>query len=249
MKRKFHIGTSGWNYKHWKGPFYPGDLKVKDWLKFYSEHFTTTEINSSFYHMPSEKTVLNWVNTVPKGFRFCPKISRFITHMKKLRDVEEPVEYFFKVFDHMHANVGPVLVQLPRMVTFKPEKTETFYSLLRDRYRGYSFAMEIRHDSWLTKESIDMMRKHDITFVISQSGGLFPYEELVTAKNIYLRFHGPKGLYSSKYPDRTLKKYAKMCSEWIKDGHIIWAFFNNDVPYHAPFDAMRLRELIEEKVG
>jgi uncharacterized protein YecE (DUF72 family) len=248
MKQKFHIGTSGWNYKHWIGPFYPEDLKAKEWLKYYSQHFTVTEINSSFYNMPSEKTVSNWLNTVPKDFKFCPKISRYITHMKKLKDVEEPLEYFFKMFDPLHEKMGPVLVQLPKMVSFKPEKTETFYNLLHERYRDHSFAMEIRHESWLTKESTDMMKRYNIAFVISQSGGYFPYEELVTAKNIYIRFHGPKGLYSSKYSTQTLKKYAKMCSEWIKNGHVVWAFFNNDVPSYAPFDAMKLREMIGERV-
>lgn len=249
MKRKFHIGTSGWNYKHWIGPFYPEDLRAKEWLKFYSQHFKVTEINSSFYHMPSEKTVSNWKSTVPKDFKFCPKISRFITHMKKLKDVEEPVEYFFRVFDHMHEKMGPVLVQLPKMVTFKPEKTERFYSLLHERYSDHSFAMEIRHDSWLSKESIDMMRKYNISFVISQSGGFFPYAEIVTAKNIYIRFHGPKSLYSSKYSAPMLKKYAKMCSKWIKDGHVIWAFFNNDVSSYAPFDAIKLRKMIADNIG
>jgi uncharacterized protein YecE (DUF72 family) len=249
MKRKFHIGTSGWNYKHWKGRFYPADLKEKEWLSYYSKHFDITEINSSFYHMPTEKTVLNWAATVKKKFMFCPKISRYITHMKKLNDPEEPVEYFFKVFDHMHDHLGPVLVQLPRMVTFKPEKTEHFYSLLRDRYREYAFAMEIRHDSWLTKESIDLMKKYNMSFVISQSGGYFPYEELVTAKDIYVRFHGPTSLYSSNYTDAMLKKYAKMFTKWIKDGHVVWAFFNNDVPDHAPRNALRLKEIMEDMAG
>jgi uncharacterized protein YecE (DUF72 family) len=246
MKGKFHIGTSGWNYKHWKGRFYPSGLKEREWLEYYTKFFSTTEINTSFYHLPKEQTVINWTRRVPGSFRFCPKLSRYITHMKKLNDAEEPLERFFTSFDHMHKKMGPVLVQLPRIVTFKPEKTETFYSILKDKYRDYTFALEIRHDSWLSKESVDLMRKYDIAFVISQSGGFFPYKELVTAKNIYIRFHGPKDLYASKYSTQMLKKFARLCREWMQDGHVIWGYFNNDVPDHAPYDALRLIEMLEE---
>lgn len=186
MKRKFHIATSGWMYKGWKGTFYPKELKEKEWLQHYTTLFTTTEINTSFYHLPKEQTVINWSSNVPKGFYFCPKISRYITHMKKLKDVEEPLERFFSAFHHMHKKMGPVLVQLPHMVTFKPEKTETFYKLLRDRYRSYSFAMEIRHESWMSEESIAMMKKYKIAFVISQSGGFFPYAEISYCKRYLL---------------------------------------------------------------
>lgn len=246
MKGKFHIGTSGWNYKHWKGCFYPRELKERDWLKYYMQYFSTTEINTSFYHLPKEQTVINWSNTVPASFKFCPKISRYITHMKKLKDVEEPLERFFHSFDHMEGKTGPVLVQLPKMVTFKPKKTELFYELIKDHYRDYSFAMEIRHDSWLTKESIDLMRKYDIAFVISHSGNFFPYKELVTAKNVYIRFHGPKGLYSSKYSTPMLKRFARLCKEWMNEGHEIWGYFNNDAGCFAPHDALRLIEMLEK---
>lgn len=247
MKGKFHIGTSGWNYKHWKGCFYPEYLKEREWLKYYVEYFSTTEINTSFYHLPKEQTVINWANSVPASFKFCPKISRYITHMKKLKDVEEPLERFFNSFDHMAGKTGPVLVQLPKMVGFKEEKTEQFYSLTADRYRDYTFAMEIRHESWLSNQSIALMRKYGIAFVISQSGGFFPYKELVTAKDIYIRFHGPGSLYSSRYSTQMLKRFARMCKEWMSDGHVIWAYFNNDVNCYAPHDALRLIAMLEEQ--
>jgi len=117
--KKINIGTSGWSYKHWKGEFYPEEMKPTDYLLFYTEHFDTTEINSSFYHLPRRSTVEQWVEKTPKKFRFCPKISRYITHIKRLHDPEETVARFFEVFEPMKEKMGPVLVQLPPSLKFK----------------------------------------------------------------------------------------------------------------------------------
>ena len=171
----FNIGTSGWGYKHWRNKFYPDTLKDKELLKYYAKFFDVTEINTSFYHLPRESTVINWAQIGPETFKFCPKISRYITHYKQLKDVEEPLERFFNVFDHIVTRLGPVLIQLPRTVHFKQEKTEILYQVLKDRYRQYNFALEVRHDSWFTDDSIKLMKAYNIALVISQSGGHFPY--------------------------------------------------------------------------
>src|SRR5437764_7135515 len=113
-----HIGTSGWSYKHWKELFYPKTVKAADLLSYYAKTFDTTEINGSFYRMPTEETVIKWTQQVPSDFLFCPKMSRFLTHMKKLRNPEEPLERFFSVFDHMQSMMGPILFQLPPMLKF-----------------------------------------------------------------------------------------------------------------------------------
>lgn len=244
MRDRVHIGTSGWSYKHWKGLYYPQKLATTKWLSFYAEDFETTEINSSFYRLPSEETVLNWIRQVPDEFLFCPKMSRFITHMKKLNDPEEAMERYFEVFHHMKKRMGPVLVQLPPMLAFNFDKAEFFYSLLRKKYKSYSFVMEVRHDTWLKEESLTLMTKFDIGLVISQSGTKFPYSELVTAKNIYVRFHGPKELYASRYSDKMLESFADKFYRWLKEGHEIWAFFNNDIHGYAPEDAKRLMMLM-----
>src|SRR5436305_8439995 len=118
MPLKLHIGTSGWSYKHWKDIFYPPKLKSTDWLKYYTRFFKTTEINTSFYHLPKPQTIEKWMREVPAGFRFCPKISRYITHMKKLRDPEESLGRFFEIFEPMHKMMGPVLIQLPPSLKF-----------------------------------------------------------------------------------------------------------------------------------
>lgn len=245
MVPNIYIGTSGWSYKHWKGDFYPKTLSQKDWLPFYAGFFDTTEINSCFYRLPSPDTLLTWANSVPATFLFCPKMSRFLSHMKKLRDPEEPLERFFSIFDAIQDKMGPVLVQLPAVLKFNPEVTEYFFSLLAKQYKNYEFVLEVRHPSWLENGALALMKKYKVGLVISQSGQFFPYSEKTTAKNIYVRFHGPAQLYASSYSDKELESFAAKFKHWVKKGHKVWAFFNNDVYGHAPRDAMRLKTLCE----
>lgn len=246
MRSRIHIGTSGWSYKHWKGIFYPSKLKATDWIEFYSRHYKVTEINGSFYKLPTKETVIEWTKKVPGDFLFCPKMSRFLTHMKKLNDPEEPLERFFGIFGPMKKMMGPVLLQLPNMVPFNYDKTDYLYRLFRSKYRKYDFVMEVRHDTWLEDESLTLMAKYDVGLVISQSGDRFPYSEMITAKNIYIRFHGPQALYASSYPEEMLKDFAKKFKKWEKEGHEIWAFFNNDIHGYAIGDAKRLIRLVEK---
>lgn len=242
--RKINIGTSGWSYKDWKGIFYPEKLKPAEYLKFYKNFFHTTEINTSFYHMPLQKTVEKWTETVPAGFRFCVKISRYITHLKKLHKPEEPLERFFNVFEPMHKKMGLVLIQLPPSLKFNYDVASHFFHLLKTKYGKYQFALEVRHDTWLQDDSLTLMTKYDLAFVISQSGVNFPYSEMVTSKNIYVRFHGPEKLYASSYSDEMLADFAKKFKQWIKKGHHVWAFFNNDYDGKAIQDGKRLEQLL-----
>ena len=224
---KIHIGTSGFSYSDWKnGVFYPEGLASSEWLSYYAKHFDITELNNSFYRLPRAQTVLNWAAKVPKKFRFCPKMSSYLTHNKRLLEPEEPLERFFDVFSAIKKQLGPILIQLPPSLQFDYYRAEYFYKQLH-HYKGYDFAMEARHNSWLQQDSLDLMAKYKISFVISQSGRGFPYAEAVTAKNIYVRFHGPKELYSSSYSDEMLKEYAVKFKRWIKEGHTVWVFFNN----------------------
>ena len=128
---KIHVGTSGWSYQHWKEVFHPHKLPSTKWLLFYADIFATTEINASFYRLPSEETVLKWTEVVPENFLFSPKMSRYLTHMKKLRDPEEPLERFFSVFHHMKKKIGPVLLQLPPILKFNYDIAENLYTLLK----------------------------------------------------------------------------------------------------------------------
>ncbi|RYZ25188.1 MAG: DUF72 domain-containing protein, partial [Chitinophagaceae bacterium] len=143
--------------------------------------------------------------------------------------------------------LGPVLIQLPAMLKFNYDVAEHFYRLLKFTYSPYEFVMEVRHDTWLKPDSLTLMTKYDIGLVISQSGDVFPYSEMITAKNIYVRFHGPAELYASPYSDESLKLFAKKFKTWAKEGHEVWAYLNNDIGAHAVRDAQRLSAFLQEK--
>lgn len=247
-KANVHISTSGWSYKDWKGLYYPDKTKPTDFLPFYAKEFRCTEINTSFYHLPKIQTVINWSEKVPSYFRFCPKLSRYITHYKKLQDSKQSLRLFFDVFDHMQSKLGPVLIQLPAQVRFQEDVATEFYQLLYEEYRDYHFAIEVRDKSWFAANSLALMEKYSIGLVIAHSGKLFPYKEAVTAKHIYLRFHGPGKLYASSYTKKSLRAYAKKCSHWLKEGHELWVFFNNDFYGYAIDNARTLNSMIAEEM-
>jgi len=246
VNKQWHVGTSGWSYKHWKDLFYPPKLRAADWFDYYISRFQSSEINTSFYHLPKEQTVINWAAKSPTGFTFCPKLSRYITHMKKLRDVEEPLERFFNVFAPLYPFMGPVLIQLPPMLRFNATVAEGFFELIRTRYSDQRFVLEVRHDTWLEEEALRLLQQYEIGFVISQSFHFFPYAEYVTSKDVYLRFHGPKELYASGYSEESLQEYAAKCKQWITKGHTVWAYFNNDIHGYAYKDAAALQQLLEQ---
>lgn len=238
-KGSLHIGTSGWSYKHWKNIFYPDKMPAVEYLAYYSQVFCTAEINTSFYHLPKPETLQRWIREVPKNFRFCPKISRYITHIKKLNDPETTLPRFFDLFEPYKKRLGPILLQLPATVAFHEEKVRPFFEALR-RYKGYWYAIEARHDSWFQQEAIRLLKKYRISLVAAYSGGRWPGAEMVTARHIYLRFHGPDGSYGTDYTGKALSSFAKKCLAWQAEGHTVWAFFNNDGQGYAVKDARLL---------
>jgi len=244
MQGKFHIGTSGWSYKDWIEIFYPKRLKAADWLSYYATIFNCTEINSSFYRLPQKQTVISWIKKVPKDFLFCPKMSRYLTHIKRLKEPEEPLDRFFSIFEPMKKQMGPVLIQLPGTAAFDHDVAENLYCLLKQKFSLYKFAIEVRHLSWMTENSYALMEKYDIAFVMSHSGDHFPYAEVITSKNIYFRFHGPGSLYNTKYDDETMEKYAALSKKWLDKGHDLWIFFNNDWFGYGIDNALSLRTFL-----
>lgn len=241
---KIHIGTSGWHYKTWVGDYYPKELRTPEWLTYYANDFNTTEVNNSFYRLPTLETIEAWSKKVPRDFKFSPKFSRYLTQMKKLNDPEEPFERFFGIFEPMKRKLGVILLQLPPQLGYKEEKARGVYELIKHKYKKYRFAIEVRHDSWMVKESIRLMEQYNIAFTISQHGVGWPYAEHVTAKDVYLRFHGPKKLFASPYPNAMLADYAKKIKEWSREGHNVWAYFNNDWYAYAVDNAKTLKHLI-----
>ncbi|MCK4698063.1 MAG: DUF72 domain-containing protein, partial [Dehalococcoidia bacterium] len=193
MRAKYYIGTSGWVYRHWRGVFYPPKLPQSKWLEFYTGHFSTVELNNSFYRLPSEQAFSNWRATSPEGFRYAVKVSRFITHIKRLKDVAEPIETFLQRARHLNEKLGPLLYQLPPNMHRNDERLESFLQLLP---KGLRHVIEFRHQSWLDEEVFDILRRHNIGFCVFDMPGL-PCPLLTTADFAYIRFHGSTGLYFS----------------------------------------------------
>jgi uncharacterized protein YecE (DUF72 family) len=240
-----HIGTSGWSYRHWREIYYPAGLKPTDYLSFYAKIFKSTEINTTFYHLPKLTTVEAWIQKVPARFYFCPKLSRYITHIKRLKDPEESLPKFFDLFDPFKKHIGPVLIQLPPTLAFNVERIEHFFKVLTQNYSDYHFALEARHDSWLDTEATELLRQYKIAWVIAESGNRWPYAETVTAKHIYLRFHGPNGRYDALYTDKMMQDYAQKIKAWQQQKHTIWVYFNNDGHGYALQNAQQLIDLLK----
>ncbi len=242
--KRLHIGTSGWSYKHWYGVFYPGDIKPDRFLEYYISKFPCVELNSSFYHLPKKATITGWVKRTPDSFRFCPKLSRFITHRKRLANVKEALSNFFELFEEMKMRLGPVLIQLPPGLHFDEFLVKDFMNVLKEQYGEYRFAMEVRHKSWIADHFFQLLTQYGMAFVIADSEERFPYYEAVTSDFVYLRFHGHEKLYASDYSEMELQDYAGKITDWLKEDKEIWAFFNNDFHGYAIKNAENLRKMI-----
>ncbi|MBC5991992.1 DUF72 domain-containing protein [Pontibacter cellulosilyticus] len=240
-----YIGTSGWSYR-WQEVLYPADLKSADRLSYYATQFNATEINSSFYHFTMAKTIEKWLATTPSYFKFAPKLHQEITHKLKFTDIDEPLEKFMSRYLLMGERLGPVLVQIAGSFRYDRLVAEAFYRTLREKYTDTAFALEARHVSWFTEESLDLMREYDITAVMASAGKRFPGTEVSTTDTIYLRLHGDEKMYTSSYSDEKLERYAFMIKDWLEDEKQVWIFFNNTVLGNAVTDAQRLKQFIQQ---
>jgi uncharacterized protein YecE (DUF72 family) len=240
MAAEIRIGTSGWHYKHWKGPFYPPDLPASKMLQFYAERFDTVELNNTFYRLPSEKALKTWRDTVPANFRFAVKGSRFLTHMKKLKDPEPGLEKFLSCITILDGKLGPILFQLPPFLDVNIERLELFLNALPRRLR-YSF--EFRHPGWHIPAIYKLLRQHNAAFCIFDLAGFqSPIE--VTADFIYVRLHGPGGKYQGSYSDAALATWAERIRKWRKRLAAEYIYFDNDQAGFAAKNAMELKSLV-----
>jgi len=240
VKNKMHIGTSGWSYEHWQKRFYPKYLLSKDWLKFYSQEFETVEINASFYRQMSAKTYQNWYKTTPANFVFSIKISRFITHVKKLKGIGVSWRRFIKNVRYLKNKLGPILIQLPPNFKANPDRLEKLLKLIPAKYR---LALEVRNDGWYNQEVFQLLKKHKVALVFAHSGGWTGPQQL-TSDFVYLRMHGSAALYSSKYSDQFLKNLAQKIKGWFKVIKTVYVYFNNDDQAYAVFNAQRLKKYL-----
>ena len=231
-----HIGTSGWHYQSWLGLFYPEGTKTKDFLTYYITRFLTTELNNPFYRTPTEAVVQSWRDGTPEGFLFAWKVSRVVTHMKRLKEVEENIAFVVRRAEGLGPKLGPLLVQLPPSLRADRERLGAFLGLLpKDR----RFTFEFRHPSWYEPPILDLLRDHDAALCLSDHAAApAPWE--ATASFVYIRGHGPEGRYAGSYSDETLAEWSSRIAGWRAEGREIYAYFDNDIKSAAPADADRL---------
>ena len=264
------IGISGWRYAPWRGVFYPEGLAQRRELEFAARHFPTLEINGSFYSLQRPAYYEQWYEQTPPGFVFAVKGSRYITHLRRLKEIDKPIANFFAsgVFA-LREKLGPFLWQFPPMFTFKPERLEEFFGRLprtaaqalslarrRDaRMKGRSYlkvhgvralrhAVEVRHPSFVCDDFLELLRRHDVGLVVADTAGKWPKMFDVTSDFVYVRLHGDVEIYSSGYTPKALREWAARIRDWDRAGKDVYVYFDNDAKVRAPFDALGLMKLL-----
>jgi uncharacterized protein YecE (DUF72 family) len=259
------VGISGWRYAPWRGVFYPEGLAQRRELEYCARHFSTVEINGSFYSLQRPEYYAAWYRETPPGFVFAVKGSRYITHMLRLTNIERPLANFFASgILNLRDKLGPFLWQFPEMFHFKPERLEPFFELLPrdteqalglarrrdarmtgrsrlaiDANRPLRHAIEVRHASFMCNDFIRLLRKHCIGLVVADTAGKWPKMFDVTADFVYVRLHGDKLIYASGYTSRALDEWASRIRVWHRRADV-YVYFDNDVKVRAPYDAQAL---------
>ena len=241
MAGTVRVGTSGWAYPHWRGRFYPRGLASAKWLAYYAERFDTVELNNPFYRQPTREQFEKWRRAVPAGFAYAVKLNRFLTHIKRLDVDAATVARSYDTMAGLGTSLAAVLVQLPPRWRFAPERLDRFFAAVARRRRRH--ALEPRDASWLTDEALEALRRRRVALCIIDTPR-WPSRVAVTSDLVYLRFHGPRGLYASAYDDAALRQWAARIRAWRDEGRDVLAYFNNDARAYAPRDAARLRELL-----
>ena len=261
------VGISGWRYAGWRGDFYPAGLAQRRELEYAAERMTSIEVNGSFYSLQRPSSYASWRAETPDDFVFAVKGGRFITHLKRLVDVETALANFFASgVLALGPKLGPVLWQLPERLAFDTDVLLAFFELLprttaaaaalAERHdeklkEGRSLttteldaplrhALEFRSRTFVAEEAYDLLRRHDVAGVLADTAGRWPRVEQVTSDFMYVRLHGDKELYASGYSDESLDEWARKCRQWTSDGLDVFAYFDNDIKGFAPYDAMRL---------
>ncbi len=233
------IGTSGWSYRHWRPVFYPPDVPQRSWLAYYADRFSTVEINATFYRLQKPEVFANWAASVPAGFRFAVKCSRYLTHTKRLLDAGRGLERLLGSLEPLGDRRGPLLVQLPG--SFPPD-AERLSAFLASCPKGLEVAVEPRDPRWFVPEVEETLRHHRAGLVRSDfPGAESPAWE--TAPFLYVRRHGSGGRYSGHYESRDLEALAATLSAWETGD--AYCYFNNDAAGAAPQDARALIRLCE----
>jgi uncharacterized protein YecE (DUF72 family) len=278
MRRgRVFIGTSGWIYPHWNGRFYPAGLPSKRQLAFMASHFGSVEVNGTFYSLSRPNCFEKWRADTPDDFLFAIKGSRYLTHMLKLKEPKAPLANFFaQGVLLLGKKLGPILWQLPPMFAFHADKARAFFELLPrcladaerlarkhdHRLDGRSalrapdghertlrHALEIRHASWLCEEALQLLCEYDIALVTADTADHHPLSlERTTDDFAYVRLHGARKLYASRYTDDELDEWAALVDRWRARGSDVYVYFDNDNKAYAPGDARRLLERVDPRL-
>jgi uncharacterized protein YecE (DUF72 family) len=237
MPARCWIGTSGWSYRHWRGPFYPSSMaKGGDQLRFYSERFDTVEVNGTFYRLIEVDTFRRWREATPEGFVFACKGSRYLTHMKRLKDAKQGVGRFFERVEALEDKLGPIVFQLPGR--FRPVRAR-LAAFLKTLPADHRYAFEFRDPAWFQPEILEVLAARNVALCLYEfAGQQAPLE--TTADFVYIRLHGPGGPYQGSYGDPALRTWAKRIRGWAKADLDVYCYFDNDDSGYAPRNALRL---------
>ena len=237
------VGCSGWEYKHWRGDFYPVEIPKARWFEHYAARFDTVEINNSFYRLPEKETFARWAARAPRGFLYAVKASRFLTHMKKLKDPEEPVDRLFQRMRALEEHLGPVLYQLPPNFKLDRPRLERFLQILPP---DVPHVLEFRDPSWYADEVSTLLSEYRVARCLHDMKGSATGRERI-GPFVYVRFHGANGTYTGNYSDERLERWADWLDGQRKAGVDVYAYFNNDVGGYAPRNAVTLRRFLEAR--
>lgn len=240
------IGTSGWSYKHWERVFYPAGLPAREHLPFFAQQFSTVEINYSFYQLPERSTFEGWRQRAPDGFLFAVKASRYLTHLRRLKEPREPLERLLDAAAGLEEKFGPLLFQFPRRWALDLGRLADFFDVLR-AFPPHRCTFEFRHPSWLVPEVYTLLRANDAALCLPVGWGI-PLDVQLTAGWTYIRFHG--GQHGTAFEDDELQRWAERIRAWREQGLDSYSYFNNDPLWNgrpaAIDNARRLRELVGE---
>jgi uncharacterized protein YecE (DUF72 family) len=238
---QFRIGTSGYQYKHWRGLFYPRDLPGRAWFAYYARHFDTVEINNTFYGLPAAETFSAWRRQAPPGFVYVLKFSRYGSHLKRLKDPRATIKNFLQPARRLGKFLGPILVQLPPNWRVDADRLAGF---LRVAPRSVRWALEFRDPSWLCEEIFFVLQSHNAALCIHDM--IKDHPRRLTADWAYLRFHGQH--YGGSYAPEALAAEAEWINQQLSAGRDVFAYFNNDAQGHAVGNAADLRSCVAGQV-
>ncbi|MCU0935756.1 MAG: DUF72 domain-containing protein [Gammaproteobacteria bacterium] len=240
------VGTSGWHYPHWQGPYYPADLAPDGWLTHYARDFRTVEVNGTFYGLPEPATFNAWREATPEGFTFALKVPRAVTHLHKLRNCEQPLGEFLARARLLGPKLGPILFQLPPRWHANPRRLA---ELLAGLPAGLRFAFELRDPSWHNEEVYGVLRSRNAAFCVYDLAG-FTAPLVTTADFAYVRLHGPGDLpYAGSYSEPQLRDWAAKARQWAgRGGKDVYLYFDNDQSGYAVRNATGIQKYLDEDI-